>query len=57
MEAPGLSNDRFWTPKIIKIVSQVTATRGKTIKTDLQKTTCFRTFHRKTKTLNTTNNQ
>jgi len=31
MEAPGLSNDRFWTPKIIiKIVSQVTATNGKT---------------------------
>ena len=37
MEAPGLSNDRFWTPKIIRIVSQVTATRGKTIKTTSRK--------------------
>ena len=51
MEAPGLSNDRFWTLKIIKFVCQVTATSGKTIKNDLQKTTCFGTFHRKTKTL------
>ena len=37
MEAPGLSNDRFWTPKMIKIVSQVTATSGKTIKTTSRK--------------------
>ena len=37
MEAPGLSNDRFWTPKMIKIVSQVTATGGKTIKTTSRK--------------------
>ena len=37
MEAPGLSNDRFWTPKILKIVYQVTATSGKTIKNELQK--------------------
>ena len=39
MEAPGLSNDRFWIPKIIKFVSQVTATSGNTIKNDPQKTT------------------
>ena len=32
MEAPGLSNDRLWTPKMIKIVPQVTATNGKSIK-------------------------
>ena len=56
MEAPGLSNDRFGTPKMIKIVPQVTATSGKTMKNELQKTTCFRTFHRKAKTLKTTNN-
>ena len=52
-------NDRFWTPKIAKFVSKVTAVlvTGKIIKTNLQKPTCFRTFHRKTKTLKTTNNQ
>ena len=33
MEAPGLSNDRFWTLKIIEFVCQVTTTSGKTIKT------------------------
>ena len=33
MEAPGLSNDRFGTPKITKSVAQVTATSGKIIKT------------------------
>ena len=38
-------------------IREVTATSGKTIKNDLQKPTCFRTFHRKTKTLKTTNNQ
>ena len=37
MEAPGLSNDRFWTPKIIKIESQVTATGEKTMKTTSRK--------------------
>ena len=57
MEAPGLSNDGFGTPEMIKIVSEVAATSGKTMKNDLQKTTCFRTFHRKTKTPKTTNNQ
>ena len=57
MEAPGLSNDRFWTPKTIEFVSQVTATRRKTTNNDLQKTTCSRTFHGKTKTLKTTNSQ
>ena len=57
MEATGLPNDRFWTPKIEKIVSKVTAVTGKKIKNKLQKPTCFHTFHRKTKTLKTTNNQ
>ena len=56
MEAPGLPNDRFWTPKIVISVLKVTATKGKTIKTNLKKPTCFRAFHRKTKTLKTTNN-
>ena len=42
-------NDRFWTPKIAKFVSKVTAVTGKTIKNTLQKPTCFHTFHRKTK--------
>ena len=41
MEAPGLSNDRFWTPKIAKIVSQVTATNGKTIKKHSKKQVAF----------------
>ena len=57
MEATGLPNDMFWTPKIAKIVSKVTAMNGKTIKTNLQNPTCFCTFHRKTKTLKATNNQ
>ena len=57
MEEPGLPNDRFWTPEIAKFVSKVAAITGDTIKTNLQKPTCFRTFHRKTKTLKTTNNQ
>ena len=57
METTGLPNDKFWTPKIAKSVSKVTAVTGKTIKTNLQKPTCFHTFHRKTKTLKTTNNQ
>ena len=51
------ANARFWMPKIAKIVSKVTAVTGKTIKNNLQKPTCFHTFHRKTKTLKTTNNQ
>ena len=57
MEAPGLPNYRFWTFKIAKFVSEVTAIIGKTIKMKIQRPTCFRTFHRKTKTLKTTNNQ
>ena len=57
MKAPSLPIDRFWTPTIAISVSKVTAISGKTIKTNLQKPTCFRIFHRKTKTLKTTNNQ
>ena len=57
MEAPGLPNDRFWIPKIAKSMSKVTATIGKTIKTKIQKPACLRAFHKKTKTLKTTNNQ
>ena len=49
MEAAGLPNNRFGTPKIAKFVSKVTAVTGKTIKNTLQKPTCFHTFHRKTK--------
>ena len=29
MEATGLPNERFWTPKITKFVSKVTAINGK----------------------------
>ena len=49
MEAPGLSNDRFWTPKMIKIASQVTATSGKTIKNDSRKQVAFAHFTGKPK--------
>ena len=49
MEATGLPNNRFWTPKIAKIVSKATTVTGRTIKTDLQKPTCFHAFHRKPK--------
>ena len=57
MEPTGIPNNMFGTPKIAKFASKVTSVTGKTIKTKLQKPTCFHTFHRKTKTLKTTNNQ
>ena len=57
MEATGLPNDRFWIPKIAKFVSKVAAVTGDTVKTKLQKPTCFQTLHKKTKTLKTTKNQ
>ena len=57
MEPTGIPNNRFGTPKIAKFASKVTAVTGKAIKANLQKPTCFRPFHRKTKTLKTTNNQ
>ena len=57
MEAPGLPNDSFWIPKITISVPKVTAISENAIKTNLQKPTFFRTFHSRTKTLKTTNNQ
>ena len=57
MEPTGIPNNRFGTPRIAKFGSKVTAITGKTIKANLQKPTCFRTFHKKTKTLTIGDNQ
>ena len=57
MEAPGLPNDSLWIPKKTISVSKATAVSENAIKTNLQKTTCFCTFHSRSKTLKTSNNQ
>ena len=56
-EAPGLPEDRFWTSTLAIPVSEVTAISENAIKTDIQKPTCCRTFHKKKKPHKTTNNQ
>ena len=48
VEAPGLPNDRFWTPKKAMSMSEVTAVSKNAMKTDLQKQTCLRTYEWKT---------
>ena len=55
MEAPGLSNDRFWIPKIIINVSQVTTTSGKTHKKRLPENNLLP--HISQESQNTQNNQ
>ena len=49
VQAPGLPNDKFCTPKIARSMSKVIATNTNAMKTNLQKPTCLCTFHRETK--------
>ena len=48
VEAPGLPNGRFWTPKIAIPMSKETAMNRNSTKTNLQMPTSLRTFHKKT---------
>ena len=51
VEAPGLQNNKFWIPEISISISK--AIPENAMKTKLQEPTCLRTFHRKTKQIET----
>ena len=56
VEAAGLPNDEFWTDKMAISISKVTTLNKNALKTNLQKPTCLRKFHRKPKNSKHTKN-